>query len=91
MFPWALATGTAALLMIRTGVFAHWLGWFGVPVTVLMLISPLGLGLKSGAFAAGGAVSFIALFAGMTFLLLTAILMLRRSPAVRAMPAAALA
>jgi len=79
MFPWAVFTAAASVVMIRTGLFARWLGWAGIAAAALMLISAAGLGQTSGAWAAAGAVSIVTFIVGMIWILATAIFMLRSS------------
>ncbi len=90
-FPWALFTAAAAVVMIRTGVLARWLGWAGLVVAVVMLVGAAGLGQTSGAWAAGGVISFVAFLLGMAWILVTSIVMLRlplaEQPALRTAPA----
>jgi hypothetical protein len=76
-FPWALFNVAGGIALLRTGLFARWIGWSGIAVGVVFLVAAGGLGTRSGAFAAGGAVSFIALVLGMAWGLVISVAMLR--------------
>jgi hypothetical protein len=82
-FPWALFTAAASAVMLRTAVFPRPLGWAGLVVSVVMLVSAAGLGQTSGALAAGGVVSFLAFLLGMAWIVVTAVLLLRVQPAAQ--------
>jgi hypothetical protein len=69
-FVWAAFVAAASVLMIRTGVLARWLGWFGIVVTVVFLIYPAGI--VATIFNPGGLVDLIAYALGMIWMFITA-------------------
>jgi len=83
-FPWALTTASAGVVLIRTGVLPRWLGWAGLLLAAVFLLSAAGLGMTSGAFAAGSYGSFAAFFLGMAWFVVLAALIWRRPGAGRA-------
>jgi len=82
-FPWALITASAGVVMIRTGVLPRWLGWAGLLLAVVFLLSAAGLGMTGGAYAAGSYGSFAAFFLGMTWFVVLAAVIWRRPGAGR--------
>jgi len=58
--PEVLHIGTAAVLVLRTGVLPRWVGAFALVVAVVQFLGSLSLLIPSGFFAAGGVFTFLA-------------------------------
>jgi hypothetical protein len=73
--PEVLHVGTAAVLVLRTGVLPRWVGVFGLVVAVVQFLGSLSLLIPSGFFAAGGVFTFLA-FLGLLLDILVVSIML---------------
>jgi hypothetical protein len=83
-FFWGLFILAASAVIVRTRVLPVWLGWAGVIVTLVFLISSAGMGMSTGALAAGGPFAFLGFALGQLWILATAITVLRT---VKTLPA----
>jgi hypothetical protein len=73
----------------RSGALPAWLYWTGSVAALLQVVGLTTLFAKSGALAAGGAISFVTPIASLLWVLVTSILLMRRDgvpPVARAEP-----
>jgi hypothetical protein len=59
-FPFAVFFGAAAWAGARSGALPGWTSWLGWLAAVLQIVGAIGLFAKSGFFATGGAMGFVA-------------------------------
>jgi hypothetical protein len=65
----------------RAGVFPAWLAWLGGLAALLQVLGGITLFAKSGFFAGGGAITFIAPVVSTVWILAVSVLLFRASPA----------
>jgi hypothetical protein len=65
----------------RAGVFPAWLAWLGGLAALLQVLGGITLFAKSGFFAGGGAITFIAPVVSTLWILAVSVLLFRASPA----------
>ena len=88
----ALVAGSAAAVVLSTGLLPRWVGWFSVAVMGLCIVSLLGVVATDGFLAPGGGFQYVVGAAGLAMFLALAIefLMHAEAPAKAATPAAAM-
>ena len=77
-FGFAVFFAAASCSAARSGALPPWAYWSGSAVAVIQLVSALALVAKSGFFATGGAMGFIAPLAGILWVVAVSVLMMRR-------------
>ena len=76
-FPFAVFFGGAAWAGARSGAFPAWASWLGGLAAVLQIVAAVGLFAKSGFFATGGAMGFVAPVVGTIWALAVSLLLYR--------------
>jgi hypothetical protein len=77
-FAFAVFFGAASCSAARSGALPPWAYWSGSAVAVLQLLGGLTLVAKSGFFATGGALSIIAPFVGLLWVVAISVLIMGR-------------
>jgi len=77
-FGFAVFFAAASCSAARSGALPPWAYWSGSVIAVIQLVSALALVAKSGFFATGGAMGFIAPLAGILWVVAVSVLMMRR-------------
>jgi hypothetical protein len=77
-FPFTGFIAAASVVMIRAGIPARWLGWAGIPVAFLQLVSA-GSFAEAGIFAPGGFIFLVGFFFWALWIVATSILMYKES------------
>ena len=77
-FAFAVFFAAASCSAARSGALPPWAYWTGSVVAVLQLLGGLALVAKSGFFAVGGAMGFIAPLAGIAWVVAVSVLIMRR-------------
>ncbi len=77
-FPFAIFIAAASVVMIRAGIPARWLGWAGIPVAFLQLVSA-GSFAEAGIFAPGGLIFLVGFFFWALWVLTTSTMMYKES------------
>jgi hypothetical protein len=78
-FAFAVFFAAASCSGARSGALPPWAYWTGSVVAVLQLVGGLALVAKSGFFAVGGAMGFIAPIAGIAWVVAISVLIMQRS------------
>lgn len=77
-FGFAVFFAAASCSAARSGALPPWAYWSGSVIALIQLVSALALVAKSGFFATGGAMGFIAPLAGILWVVAVSVLMMRR-------------
>jgi hypothetical protein len=77
-FGFAVFFGAASCSAARSGALPPWLYWSGSVIAVLQLLGGLALVAKSGFFAVGGAMGFIAPAAALIWVVAVSVVIMRR-------------
>jgi hypothetical protein len=77
-FGFAVFFAAASCSAARSGALPAWAYWSGSVIAVIQLISSLAIVAKSGFFATGGAMGFIAPLTGILWVVAVNVLMMRR-------------
>ena len=88
-FAFAVFFAAASCSGARSGALPSWAYWSGSVVAVLQVAGGIALFAKSGAFAAGGAFTFLPLVAGLLWVAAVSVVLMRRDgvpPIARAEP-----